>query len=116
MQSATPYKIRVKSSGAHATIITATTTNAGSAAAASAAGSGEAGGGTALDGMESLDYPTVHLRFGRDLRLDEARALLQSHAPVVLHTRNSTLGTDSLQQQAKLGLLLRRSFALAVGE
>lgn len=67
------------------------------------------------DGMDNLDSPDTHLRFGRDLRVVEVRKLLTSSKPISLVPSSPNQIMDNLQQQAKLGLLVRRSLAMSIG-
>ncbi|KAL3687507.1 hypothetical protein R1sor_013816 [Riccia sorocarpa] len=74
--------------------------------------------GSTSDGMDHMSSTTASLRFGRDLRLNEVRRLLESSRPVAVRTSNSPDVSDPdtvAQQQAQLWQLAQRTTALPFG-
>ncbi|KAK9819157.1 hypothetical protein WJX81_007920 [Elliptochloris bilobata] len=85
---------------------------------------GEAEGGVGLrgepqaDGIEGLTDGAAKLRFGRDLRLVEVRALLGSATPAALRVAAAPEAGDpelAAAQQARLMALATRTMALPLG-
>ncbi|ERN05300.1 anaphase-promoting complex subunit 1 isoform X1 [Amborella trichopoda] len=71
--------------------------------------------GSAADGMEQIFNSSTHLRFGRDLRLNEVRRLLCSARPVAVQTPVNPSASDQDLQQAQLWQLAQRTTALPLG-
>ncbi|KAF6170410.1 hypothetical protein GIB67_014340 [Kingdonia uniflora] len=81
--------------------------------------------GSMTDGMEHIFNSSTHLRYGRDLRLNEVRRLLSSAKPVSVQTSgNPTASDQDLQQfpsfvpfslKAQLWQLAQRTTALPFG-
>ncbi|CAL5412771.1 unnamed protein product [Camellia sinensis] len=71
--------------------------------------------GTATDGMEHILNSSTQLRYGRDLRLNEARNLLCSARPVSIQTPVNPTASDQDLQQAQLWQLAQRTTALPLG-
>lgn len=70
------------------------------------------------DGMEDVDSALLKLRFPEDLRVSEARRLLQSSKPVaiVVEQRPDVSDHDFIEEQEKhLYALCTRTMALPVG-
>lgn len=70
------------------------------------------------DGMEDVDSALLKLRFPEDLRVSEARRLLQSSKPVsiVVVQRPDVSDHDFIEEQEKhLYALCTRTMALPVG-
>jgi hypothetical protein len=73
------------------------------------------------DGMEVLESPAARMRFGRDLRLAEARRLLRSSEPVSLkgsaNSAPEAAEAEAAQrQQIRLSVIAPRTMALPLGE
>uniref|UniRef100_A0A7N0U9Q1 Anaphase-promoting complex subunit 1 n=1 Tax=Kalanchoe fedtschenkoi TaxID=63787 RepID=A0A7N0U9Q1_KALFE len=71
--------------------------------------------GSLADGMEHIFNSSTQLRYGRDLRLNEARRLLCSARPVAIQTSVNPSASDQDLQQAQLWQLAQRTTALPVG-
>lgn len=70
------------------------------------------------DGMEDVESPLLKLRFSEDLRVTEARRLLQSSkpVPVVVVQRPDVSDHEFIEEQEKhLYALCTRTMALPVG-
>ncbi|KAK8947459.1 Anaphase-promoting complex subunit 1 [Platanthera zijinensis] len=67
------------------------------------------------DGMEHIFNSSTHLRFGRDLRLNEVRRILCSAKPVAIQTPVSPNANDQDFQQHQLWNLAQRTTALPFG-
>lgn len=70
------------------------------------------------DGMEDVESPLLKLRFSEDLRVTEARRLLQSSKPVpiVLVQRPGVSDHEFIEEQERhLYALCTRTMALPVG-
>lgn len=70
---------------------------------------------TTADGMEHIFNSSTQLRYGRDLRLNEARRLLCSARPVAIQTSVNPSASDQDLQQAQLWQLAQRTTALPLG-
>ncbi|KAJ3676348.1 hypothetical protein LUZ60_003760 [Juncus effusus] len=73
------------------------------------------GNGNVEDGMEHVFGCSMKLRYGRDLRLNEARRLLCCSKPVVIPMSVNPSATDQEVQQHKLWNLAQRTAALPFG-
>ncbi|XP_047316183.1 anaphase-promoting complex subunit 1 [Impatiens glandulifera] len=71
--------------------------------------------GSSTDGMDHIFSSSTQLRYGRDLRLNEARRLLCSARPVVIQTSINTTASDQDLQQAQLWQLAQRTTSLPLG-
>lgn len=70
------------------------------------------------DGMEDTDHPLVKLRFSEDIRVKEARKMLQSARPVavVLTQKPEVSDHDFIEEQERqLYAICARTMALPVG-
>ncbi|CAM8913570.1 unnamed protein product [Rhodiola kirilowii] len=71
--------------------------------------------GSLADGMEHIFNSNAQLRYGKDLRLNEARRLLCSARPVAIQTSVNLSASDQDLQQAQLWQLAQRTTALPIG-